>query len=88
MDALRQLQAMLGLHYAGIDFGLTASGEILLFEANATMVVKHPDEGAIWDYRRSAVDRIHAAVRRMLMRDAGVAVPATEPVTVQAAVCG
>jgi aromatic-L-amino-acid decarboxylase len=88
MDALRQLQAMLGLHYAGIDFGLTASGEILLFEANATMVVKHPDEGAIWDYRRSAVDRIHAAVRRMLMRDAGVPVPATDPVTVQAAVCG
>lgn len=89
MDALRQLQAVLGLDYAGIDFGLSPSGEILLFESNATMVVKHPDEGAIWDYRRSAVDRIHAAARHMLMRDAGVAAPsATDPVTVQAAVCG
>jgi glutamate/tyrosine decarboxylase-like PLP-dependent enzyme len=76
MEALRQLQATLGLDYGGIDFGLSPSGEVLLFEANATMVVKHPDEGAIWDYRRSAVDRIHAAVRHMLMREAGLPAPA------------
>ena len=40
------VQAVLGLDYAGIDFGLNPNGEILLFEANATMVVKHPDEVA------------------------------------------
>jgi hypothetical protein len=73
MDALRQLQAALGLDYAGVDFGLSRDGEILLFEANATMVVQHPDPGEHWDYRRPAVDQIHAAVRHMLMRKSGVA---------------
>jgi aromatic-L-amino-acid/L-tryptophan decarboxylase len=73
MDGLKRVQAALNLDYAGIDFGLSRDGEILLFEANATMVVKHPDEGEHWDYRRPAVDRIHAAVRDMLMRNAEAA---------------
>lgn len=71
VDALRQLQTMLGLDYGGVDFGLNQEGEVLLFEANATMVVQHPDPGDHWDYRRPAVDHIHAAVHRMLMRRAG-----------------
>ncbi len=40
MAALAEIQSRLGLDYAGIDFGLSASGDILLFEANATMVVQ------------------------------------------------
>ena len=43
-------QTTLGLDYAGIDFGLRATGEILLFEANATMVVNPPDPGERWAY--------------------------------------
>ena len=39
MSALHQIQSMLGLDYAGVDFGLSAKGEVLVFEANATMVV-------------------------------------------------
>ncbi len=39
MAALADIQEALGLDYAGIDFGLSASGEVLLFEANATMTV-------------------------------------------------
>jgi aromatic-L-amino-acid/L-tryptophan decarboxylase len=72
MEALRMLQATLGLDYAGIDFGVGPNGDVLFFEANATMVVQHPDKGEIWDYRRPAVDRIHAAVHQMLIRRAGV----------------
>ncbi|HEX4068117.1 MAG TPA: pyridoxal-dependent decarboxylase [Acidobacteriaceae bacterium] len=72
IGALKRLQTAMGLDYGGIDFGLSPRGEILLFEANATMVVQHPDQSEQWDYRRAAVDRIHAAVRRMLMRHAGV----------------
>jgi aromatic-L-amino-acid/L-tryptophan decarboxylase len=72
MQALADLQTALGLDYAGIDFGVDSQGNILLFEANATMVVTHPDKDEIWDYRRVAVDRIHAAVRQMLLRRAGV----------------
>src|SRR5208283_1814246 len=44
MGALRQIQQHLGLDYAGLDFGLNDHGELLLFEANATMVVNPPDQ--------------------------------------------
>ena len=66
MQALTHIQATLGLDYAGIDFGLSATGDVLLFEANATMVVLPPDPDERWAYRRPAVERVFAAVRRML----------------------
>jgi tetratricopeptide (TPR) repeat protein len=66
MEALARIQATLGLDYAGIDFGLSASGDLLLFEANATMVVNPPEPDERWAYRRPAVERIFAAVRKML----------------------
>jgi aromatic-L-amino-acid/L-tryptophan decarboxylase len=71
MAALTGIQSRMGLDYAGIDFGLSASGEILLFEANATMVVHPPEPGEKWAYRRPAVERIYAAVRNMLMQRSG-----------------
>jgi aromatic-L-amino-acid decarboxylase len=66
MEALRRIQATLGLEYAGIDFGLNPTGDVLLFEANAAMVVNPAEPGERWAYRRPAVDRIFAAVRQML----------------------
>jgi aromatic-L-amino-acid/L-tryptophan decarboxylase len=72
MTALERLSAAIGLDYGGIDFGLNQDGEILLFEANATMVVEQPDGDPCWDYRRAAVERIHAAVRDLLLTSAGV----------------
>jgi hypothetical protein len=42
MAALELVRDALGLDYAGIDFGLSAAGEILFFEANATMFVPPP----------------------------------------------
>jgi glutathione synthase/RimK-type ligase-like ATP-grasp enzyme len=66
MQGLAHIQAALGLDYAGIDFGLSASGDLLFFEANATMVVNPPEPDQRWAYRRPAVERIFAAVRRML----------------------
>ena len=59
MAALERLLAAMKLDYGGIDFALNLRGEILLFEANATMVVEQPDEDPRWDYRRAAVERIH-----------------------------
>jgi glutathione synthase/RimK-type ligase-like ATP-grasp enzyme len=67
MQALAAIQLRLGLDYAGIDFGLSAGGDILFFEANATMVVNPPEPEEKWAYRQPAVERIYAAVRRMLM---------------------
>jgi glutathione synthase/RimK-type ligase-like ATP-grasp enzyme len=72
MQALVEIQAVLGLDYAGIDFGLNAKGELLLFETNATMVVNPPEPDERWNYRRPAYQRIHDAVQKMLMERAGV----------------
>ena len=67
MAALEQIQSALKLDYAGIDFGLSPAGDLLLFEANATMVVNPPEPDERWAYRRPAVERIFGAVRRMLL---------------------
>ena len=60
----------LGLDYAGIDFALNADGEVLLFEANATMVILPPGPDARWDYRRAAIAKVENAVRAMLAKRA------------------
>jgi hypothetical protein len=65
--ALERIGAMLGLDYGGIDFGVNAQGDILFFEANATMVMVPlaPDEK--WAYRRLAFESVFSAVRAMLL---------------------
>ena len=70
MTALAQIQQTMGLDYGGIDFGLTENGEVLLFEANTTMVVLLPDAGPRWNYRKPAVDRIFHATWKMLINRA------------------
>ncbi len=72
MNALSSIQQVLGLDYAGIDFGLNEAGEVLLFETNATMVVLPPEAKPQWDYRRPAVERVHRAVLRMIGDRSGV----------------
>ncbi len=71
VSALEQIQRILGLDYAGVDFGLSHTGDVLLYEANATMVVNPPEPDQRWSYRRPAVERIFAAVRRMLLKNTG-----------------
>jgi len=81
MAGLARIAEALGLDYAGVDFGLNARGEILLFEANATMVVNPPDPDPRWDYRRAAVERILSAARAMLIAraDGPAATAASSP---------
>jgi hypothetical protein len=66
MAALERVKAALGLDYGGIDFTLTPAGEVLVFEANAAMVVYPPPPGEIWDYRRAPTERVIDAVRAMI----------------------
>jgi tetratricopeptide (TPR) repeat protein/glutathione synthase/RimK-type ligase-like ATP-grasp enzyme len=75
--ALERIRDVLGLDYGGIDFGITSTGDVIVFEANASMIVPSPDEAAIWDYRRPPVARIRAAVRRMLVSRAAAYIAAT-----------
>ena len=70
MRALPRDPGALGLDYAGIDFGLCAEGDLLLFEANATMVIAMPDDDARWAYRRGAIDAAMEAVVAMIKRKA------------------
>jgi hypothetical protein len=65
--ALHRVAATLGLDYAGIDFGIDAQGRVVVFEANATMIVPMPGTDERWDYRRPAVERVCSAVRAMLV---------------------
>jgi tetratricopeptide (TPR) repeat protein len=71
MEALTRVAAALDLQYAGADFALARDGSVLLFEANATMVVFPPGPDPLWDYRRAAIETALEAARRMLDRRAG-----------------
>ncbi|MDE1989726.1 MAG: tetratricopeptide repeat protein [Betaproteobacteria bacterium] len=66
MDTLARMQEAIGLDYFGMDFGLDASGQVLLFEANATMVLQPPTDDPLWDYRRPALEQALDAARAML----------------------
>jgi glutathione synthase/RimK-type ligase-like ATP-grasp enzyme/Flp pilus assembly protein TadD len=70
LDAICQV---LGLDYAGIDFGVSAAGDLLLFEANATMVIASPDSDPRWAYRRRPITDVIEAVTAMIKHRAGVA---------------
>ncbi len=75
MAALERINAALDLDYCGIDFAVNRAGDILFFEANATMVLVPLSGAQKWDYRRPAFDKVFAAVRAMLLqRSHGVAV--------------
>jgi hypothetical protein len=76
LAALAAITARLGLDYGGVDFGLSPAGEVLLFEANAGMVIQPPGPEPIWDYRRAPIARALDAVKTMLLSKAGAAVAA------------
>jgi glutathione synthase/RimK-type ligase-like ATP-grasp enzyme len=68
--ALLSIGTTLGLEYAGIDFGLRTDGAVLLFEANATMVIAAPPADPMWDYRRPSIERARHAARELVRRRA------------------
>ncbi len=70
--ALGAIGNSLGLDYAGVDFAVGADGSLLLFEANATMVINPPDPDPIWDYRRTPILAALDAAKRMLLAKARI----------------
>lgn len=69
--ALGEVANIIGLDYAGIDFGLDAAGRIVVFEANATMLIAPVGNDPRFAYRRSAAANATEAARAMLQRAAG-----------------
>jgi len=68
INALEAVQKELALDYAGIDFGLSELGEVLIFEANPTMIMALPPNDHIWDYRREPIQAAKQAAQQMLIR--------------------
>lgn len=70
--ALAAICDRLALDYAGVDFGLNDNGDLLLFEANATMVIASPpDDDPRWAYRHGAISAAIQAVVAMIRERAG-----------------
>ncbi len=78
MAALDAINRTLGLDYGGVDFALAPDGSLLVFEANATMVVAPPGPEAMWDYRRAPVQRILHAAQAVVLKRAGVLARSTD----------
>ena len=67
ISALKIINSKLKLDYCGIDFGIDMNGNILLYEANSTMVINPPTNEKRWDYKRTAVNNALAATKRMFV---------------------
>jgi hypothetical protein len=70
-DALREIAAAVPLEYFGIDCAIAPDGRLLLFEADAAMLVHGTDPPDLYPYKRAAFQRIQAALDALLERRAG-----------------
>ena len=66
--ALHDIGQRMDLDFAGIDYSLLPDGRLLVFEANATMLVHLRDPAAEFGYKHRAVPKIFAAFDAMLDR--------------------
>jgi tetratricopeptide (TPR) repeat protein len=66
--ALSAIAERLDLDYAGADFSVLPDGRVLVFEANATMVVRPETDGSVLAYKNPAVRRILGAFDAMVAR--------------------
>lgn len=64
--AVQAIGAAMGLDYAGADFSLLPDGRVLLFEANATMLVHPEAPDGVLAHKNPAIERIFEAFRAML----------------------
>lgn len=57
----------LALDYGGIDFSLDNDGKIVVFEANATMVIVQHQEDQRWNYRINPTQRVCDAAQSLFL---------------------
>jgi hypothetical protein len=67
MRTLEAIRDALALDYGGIDFALDGQSRVVVFEANATMIIAAPPDDECWAYRVGPVERVRSAVTRMLL---------------------
>ena len=66
--ALREIAAAIPLEYFGIDCAITRDGRLLLFEADAAMLVHGTDPTDLYPYKRAGFERIQRALNDLLVR--------------------
>jgi glutathione synthase/RimK-type ligase-like ATP-grasp enzyme len=69
-ETVKTVARRLDLDYAGMDCGLSSDGRVLLFEANANMLVQLDDPPESFPYKHAHVPRIFDAVAALLRRRA------------------
>ncbi len=67
--ALNAIGRRMGLDYCGVDFSLLPDGRVLLFEANATMLVHPEDEYGVLGRKNPYVARILGAFDDLIWRN-------------------
>jgi hypothetical protein len=67
-SALREIAATIPLDYFGIDCAIAPDGRLLLFEADAAMLVHGTDPPDLYPYKPAAYRRIKAALTALLRR--------------------
>jgi hypothetical protein len=68
--ALREIAGAVALDYFGIDCSIASDGRLLLFEADAAMLVHGSDPPDLYPYKRAGFERIQAALTALLERRA------------------
>jgi hypothetical protein len=66
--AVRQVAAAVGLEYFGIDCAIGRDGRLLVFEADAAMLVHTSDPVDLYPYKHEFVPRIYRAFEAMVDR--------------------
>lgn len=69
-DAIAEVAHRLDLDFAGIDCAIDAAGNVILFEANPTMLIHLSDSPVDFPYKHRYVPRIFDAFGAMLVRRA------------------
>jgi hypothetical protein len=64
--ALAEIAAAIPLEYFGIDCAVTRDGRLLLFEADAAMLVHGTDPPDLYPYKRAGFERIQTALDALL----------------------
>jgi tetratricopeptide (TPR) repeat protein len=70
-EAVRAVAAAVGLEYFGIDCAIGPDGRLLVFEADAAMLVHTTDPVDLYPYKHEFVPRIYRALERMVDRRKG-----------------
>jgi glutathione synthase/RimK-type ligase-like ATP-grasp enzyme len=66
--ALREIGAILGLEYFGIDCSIDPQGRLLVFEADPAMIVHAGDDPQLFGYKKPYAQRIFDAFQKLIDR--------------------